>query len=592
MKHRGPDDEGVFIENNVGLGFVRLSIIDLSSSGHQPMFSKDERFVLVFNGEIYNYIELRNELEKEGYIFFTRTDSEVMLNAYIKWGEECISRFNGMWAFVIYDRQQKKIFASRDRFGIKPFYYLQTDEYFAFASEISPLISLIDYKPKPDYQTIYDYLVFNRTDHTERTFFEGVKKLQPGHCFNMPFDIDGSCSAKGQTLSTKRWYSLKDNLKTPFQTSIEFRELLSSSVGLRLRSDVPVGISLSGGLDSSSIASILLKDYQKSDLNSFSAIYTKGECGDESEFIDEYKPLIKKMHFVTPSPETLYADIPVFIKAHEEPIPTTSSYAQFKVMELAKNHVVVNLSGQGADEQLAGYHYFFGFYFKGLLNSFKWLTLLKEGSAYLKIHKSFFGLKTFGYFLLADSIKNSIRVSEKGYLNDTFVKQYSQSNTITSGLYASSDLHEALLDHFEYKLEHLLKWDDRNSMWFSIELRAPFLDYRLVERTLALPPEKIIKDGITKQILREAMVGILPEKIRCRLDKIGFETPEAEWFRNPLFQIYIWDIIKSKSFRGREMIIPKKAEILYQQHLNRKIDISKEIWKWIHLELWFREFID
>ncbi len=408
----------------------------------------------------------------------------------------------------------------------------------------------------------------------------------------MSLNLSGSNPSAEQTFSYRRWYNLRDNLKTPFQTAHEFRDLLSSSIGLRLRSDVPVGGSLSGGLDSSSIVSLLLKDYQKSDLNSFSAVYLKGECGDESEFIDEFKPLIKKMHFATPTSETLYADMPIFIKAHGEPIPTTSSYAQFKVMELAKNHVVVNLSGQGADEQLAGYHYFFGFYFKGLLNSFKWGTLLKEGSAYLNTHKSLFGLKTFLYFLMNDSLKNSIRVSEKGYLNHTFIKQYSQSNTIASGLYASSDLHEALLDHFEYKLEHLLKWDDRNSMHFSLELRAPFLDYRLVERTLALPPERIIKDGMTKQILRESMTGILPEKIRCRLDKIGFETPEAEWFRTPLFKSYIWDILKSDSFKSRGLIIPEKTEKLYQQHLNGKLDISKEIWKWINLELWFREFID
>jgi asparagine synthase (glutamine-hydrolysing) len=591
MKHRGPDDEGVFVEENVGLGFVRLSIIDLSPTGHQPMISQDSRYVLIFNGEIYNYIELREELKKKGYAFKTQADSEVLLVSYIHWREECLHKFNGMWAFVIYDRQQKKLFGARDRYGIKPLYYSQTNKYLFFASEISPLISLFDSKAKPDYQMIYDYLVFNRTDHTDHTFFEDVNKLQPGHCFNLTLDF-GSATNKEHTFSLKRWYNLKDNLKTPFQNSLEFRELFSASVGLRLRSDVPVGVSLSGGLDSSSIASILLKDYQKSDLNSFSAIYAKGECGDESEFIDQYKPLIRKMHFITPSPEGLYADIPVFIKAHEEPMPTTSSYAQFKVMELAKNHIVVNLSGQGADEQLAGYHYFFGFYFKGLLNSFKWLTLLKEGSAYLKTHKSLFGLKTFVYFLMTDSLKTSFRVSERGYLKNTFVKQYSHKSTIASGLYASANLHEALLDHFEYKLEHLLKWDDRNSMWFSLELRAPFLDYRLVERTLALPPEKIIRNGMTKQILREAMSGILPEKIRCRLDKIGFETPEAEWFRTPLFESYIRDILKSKSFRSRGLIIPETTEKLYQQHLNGKIDISKEIWKWINLELWFREFID
>jgi asparagine synthase (glutamine-hydrolysing) len=261
-------------------------------------------------------------------------------------------------------------------------------------------------------------------------------------------------------------------------------------------------------------------------------------------------------------------------------------------MELAKKYVIVNLSGQGADEEMAGYHYFFGFYFKDLLAHFKWYLLLKEAMAYMRNHKSLFGLGTFGYFLLPDSLKNSVRVSEKGYMDKKFVLQYAQGNSITSGLYASKSLHEALMDHFEYKLEHSLKWEDRNSMWFSLETRVPFLDYRLVERTMSLPPEKIIKDGMTKHILREAMIGTLPEKIRNRRDKIGFETPEAEWFRIPEFEKYIFELINSSSFIGRGLYDQKKVIFLYEKHLKRKIDISKEIWKWIHLENWFREFID
>jgi|WetSurMetagenome_2_1015567.scaffolds.fasta_scaffold00614_11 asparagine synthase (glutamine-hydrolysing) len=588
MKHRGPDDEGVFLENNIGLGFVRLSILDLSPAGHQPMFSQDGRFVLVYNGEIYNYIELREELIKEGYHFKTQTDSEVLLISFIHWGKECLNKFNGMWAFVIYDNLEKTIFASRDRFGVKPFYYISNESFFAFCSEIPPLLTLLDRKSKPDYHSIYDYLVFSRTDHTERTFFEEIRKLQHGH--NIFFNIKSSIFNPNSSIT--RWYNLRDSLKQPFDNAEEFRESFSSAIDLRLRSDVPVGVSFSGGLDSSSIVSVLLKDYKMKDLNTFSAVYGKGESGDESEYIEELRPWIKNMHFITPSGENLLHDLPQFIKAHGEPIPSTSSYAQFKVMELAKKHVVVNLSGQGSDEEMAGYHYFFGFYFKDLLTHYKWLLLFKESIAYLKNHRSLYGMRTFGYFLLSNSLKNSARVFEKGYLNSRFVRQYSQGNSVTSGLYASKSLHEALLDHFEYKLEHLLKWEDRNAMWFSLETRVPFLDYRLVERTLSLQPEKIIKDGVTKHILREAMIGTLPEKIRTRHDKVGFDTPEAEWFRKPIFQMYIWDLIRSASFRNRGMIVPEKAEALFKQHLKGKIDISKEIWKWIHLENWYREYID
>ena len=252
QKHRGPDDEGLFIEENVGLGFVRLSIIDLSSAGHQPMYSYDNRFVIVFNGEIFNYIEIRNELSHVGFQFRTGTDTEVLLASYKHWGEDCLNHFNGMWAFVIYDRQEKNLFGSRDRFGIKPFYYYLTNDFLAFASEIPPLLSLIPGKPTADHQTIFDYLVFNRTDQTERTFFNEIKKLQHGHSFTL--DHDKPINNKN-LIEISRWYNLREkvNSANEFTSPDEYRELLSDAIRLRLRSDVPVGVCLSGGLDSSSI---------------------------------------------------------------------------------------------------------------------------------------------------------------------------------------------------------------------------------------------------------------------------------------------------------------------------------------------------
>jgi len=590
MKHRGPDDEGVFTEANIGFGFVRLSIIDLSPAGHQPIFSHDSRYIMVFNGEIFNYIELREELQKEGVSFFTKTDSEVLMNAYIFWGEECMNRFNGMWAFVIYDRQEKKIFASRDRHGVKPFYYLQTADFIAFASEIPPLLSLLSHKSKPDYQTIFDYLVFNRTDQTEQTFFDAVKKLQHGHCFILNLQ---ATNFNVQPL-VKKWYNLREHVSMTqgFSNSQEYRELFSSSLGLRLRSDVPVGVCLSGGLDSSSIVSILLKDFNKTDLNAFSAVYGRGQSGDETDFIDEYKPLLKNMFFVTPLAETLLADLSCFIRAHAEPMPSTSPYAQFKVMELAKGKVVVTLDGQGADEELAGYHYFFGFYFKDLLKQWRLGKLSTEIIQYFANHRSLYGLKTFLYFLLPENSKTNLRIGEKGYLDHEFVEKYKLGNSIAGSLYNSGSLNDALIDHFEYKLEHLLKWEDRNSMWFSLEARVPFLDYRLVEKTLATSGDLIIKNGITKYILRASMIGILPEKIRTRKDKIGFETPQKEWFKKPEWKTFVLDVLNSKSFSERKIIDQVAAKKILNSHFEGKIDAANEIWKWIHLELWFREFID
>jgi asparagine synthase (glutamine-hydrolysing) len=590
MKHRGPDDEGVFLENNLGLGFVRLSIIDLTSAGHQPMLSNNERYVMVFNGEIFNYIELRKELEKKGIVFHTQTDSEVLLNAYIIWGEECMHRFNGMWAFVIYDRLEKKIFGARDRYGIKPFYYLNTSEYFAFASEIPPLLSLFNQKPKPDYQSIFDFLVFNRTDQTERTFFDEIKKLQHAHSVS----FSAQSSIFNLQSSIKKWYDLRERVASikGFSDPKEYLELFSSAIGLRLRSDVPLGVCLSGGLDSSSIVSVLLKDYNKRDLNTFSAVYGKGQAADETQYINEYKPFLSNMFLITPSVETLQTDLACLIKAHAEPFPTTSPYAQFKVMELAKGKVVVTLDGQGADEELAGYHYFFGFFFKDLLKQGRLGKLSTEMIQYIFKHHSLYGLKNFLFFLLPVKIKTGLRVKEKGYLNLEFVEKYKNYNSIAGNLYNSGSLNDALIDHFEYKLEHLLKWEDRNSMWFSIEARVPFLDYRLVEKTLATSGDMIIRNGITKHPLRQSMLGILPEKIRIRKDKIGFETPQDEWFRKPEWNKLISDILNSKSFARRGIINPELAKALHNDHIKGRRDSSKEMWKWVHLELWFREYID
>jgi asparagine synthase (glutamine-hydrolysing) len=600
MKHRGPNDEGLFVEHNIGLGFVRLSILDLSPLGHQPMFSniqlpttnsqlptshiqQPNRYVILHNGEVYNYIEMRNELISKGYSFKSNTDTEVVLNSFIEWGDDCLHRFNGMWSFVIYDRQTKEFFGSRDRFGVKPFYYYEDENEFIFSSEIPPILDVIQNKPSINKQSLFDYMVFNRTDQTEQTFFNNIKKLQHGH----------QLIIHKSKIKIQKWYDLRARVKKTqgFTEASEYRELFSNACGLRLRSDVPVGVCLSGGLDSSSIVSILLKDYNLYALNTFSAIYEKGQTGDESDYIKSFTDSLKKMKFTTPTAQTLHNDLNDFITAHAEPIPSTSPYAQFKVMELAKSNVVVTLDGQGADEELAGYHYFFGFYFKELLKNLKLRKLLKESSLYLLNHNSIFGLKSFLYFLLPTRSRTSLRMNEKGYLLQEFLS-YNSHSVIGDELYSSSSLPESLLNHFEFKLEHLLKWEDRNSMWFSLEARVPFLDFRLAEKTLATNSDLIIKNGMTKHLLREAMQGVLPEKIRLRKDKVGFETPQDEWFRSDLFRNFIIDLISSASFKERNIFNVKKVKELYEAHLSRKKSIGKEIWKWINLELWFRKFFD
>lgn len=642
MKHRGPDDEGLFLDKNIGLGFVRLSILDLSVAGHQPMIVNGERlavsreglavsskglavnderlavsrerlavngerltvsskglavnrgrYVIVYNGEVYNYIEIREELKAKGYVFRSNTDTEVVINSYIEWGEDCLHKFNGMWAFCIYDREKKELFFARDRYGVKPFYYFKDNERFIFASEIPPILSVLNQKPGINNQSVFDYLVFNRTDQTENTFFEGIKKLQHSHFMKInPVNDD---------IQIKKWYNLRERIENNRELLSgmnetdcigNYRDLLSSAIGLRLRSDVPVGVCLSGGLDSSSIVSVLLNDYNKSDLNTFSAVYKKGESGDETEFINEYRGLVGNMHYINPNGGTLFDDMKIFVRAQGEPVPSTSPYAQFKVMELAKGNVVVTLDGQGADEQLAGYHYFYGYLFKDLLKKLNFFRFSSEVFNYLKIHRSLFGVKSFLYFSIPGKFKSSVRVNEKGYLNSDFINSYSANNAITDSIYASGSLNDALFDHFEYKLEHLLKWEDRNSMWHSLESRVPFLDYRLVEFTLSLRDNYKIRNGVTKYILRESMKNTLPAKIRRRQDKIGFGTPAEKWFKSPNFNSYVKTIINEGYFFNNGVLNKVNAQKLFDEHLNGKRDINKEIWKWINLELWYREFCE
>ncbi len=591
MKHRGPNDDGLFLENNLGLGFVRLSIIDLSMDGHQPMFSPDQRYVMVFNGEIFNYVELREELKARGHIFRTKTDTEVLLTSYIEWGEDMLHRLNGMWAIAIYDREEKTLFAARDRYGIKPFYYVLEEDRLLFASEIPCLLAVLGRKPAPDKSALFDFLVFNRTDQTGDTFFREVKKLNHGHFLKAR--INPAKGTGAETVVISKWYDLKNEVKEPFLSAEEFRESFCESIDLRLRSDVPVGVCLSGGLDSSSIVSTLLKDFNKKDLHTFSAVYGEGKYGDESKFINLYKDDLPNMHFIRPDEHSLLADIDSIVRAHAEPIAGTGPYAQYKVMELARENVTVTLDGQGADEMLAGYHYFFGFHFKNLLRKGRVGKLASEMTHYYMKHSAFLGILSYILFMMPAGLRARARAIENGYIDEEFYNSFATENTAIVGeLYGSETLKDALINHFEFKLEHLLKWEDRNSMWFSIEARVPFLDHRLVERTISLNDDLIINDGMTKYILREAMKGRLPEPIRMRKDKIGFGTPHDEWFRTPVFQKYIKDIIYSPAFASRGLVDVKKVQDLYARHLNRNGNYGKEIWKWIHMEKWFNTFID
>jgi len=579
IKHRGPDSEGTYVDKNFGLGHVRLSIQDLSSAGNQPMFSDDERYSIVFNGEIYNFIEIKEQLSSK-YNFKTKTDTEVILAAYIEWGEDCLDKFNGDWAFVIYDKFKHTFFGARDRYGIKPFYYFMNDSQFIFASEIKAITQLFETREAND-KLIYEYLVYNRTDHSNETFFKNIYKLQHGHSFKIESNI----------FSIKKWYNLSEKLSPIEFSPLDYRREIKSSIKLRLRSDVPLGVSLSGGIDSSAITSILIHDFKLKDINTFSAIY-KNQWADESEFIEEYSDALENMYFVSPNSNSFYDDFKKFIYAQGEPVSNIGPYAQYKVMELASKNVVVTLDGQGADEQLAGYHYFFGGYFKELVQTFKLMRLIKEMSCYIKMHRSSHAFKYLAFYFLPSIYKNKIGGKIYGSLNKNFQKFWENKVTINDDLYNPNSLNQSLLQHFEFKLEHLLKWDDLNSMNFSIESRVPFLDHNLVEKTLSSSASIKIKNGWTKHILRDSVKDILPDLIYKRVDKKGFSTPSDYWFRTPEFKEYILDTINSKDFSDRDYFDIADCNKKYSSHLNNKVDISKDIWKWINIDVWFKQFID
>ncbi len=580
LRHRGPDGQGLFLDGNTGLGHVRLSILDLTPNGRQPMFSPDGRHCLIYNGEVYNAPELREEL-KHRHDFRTRTDTEVVLQTFLAWGPDCLPKLDGMFAFALYDRQTRDLFVARDRFGIKPFFYFQDDRLFVFASEERALLPFLRER-KPNPQAVYEYLAFNRTGQGNDSFFQGVRRLPHGCCGMVR---DGR-------LAQRKWYRLEDSRQAPFREPREFYEAFAGSVRRQLRSDVPVGVCLSGGLDSSSIVSVILKEENRRDLSTFSAVYEKGDAADESGFIQEYGKDLENMFFTNPDADGLLADLDRFVACHAEPVATLGPYAQFKVMELAGRHVKVTLDGQGADEMLAGYHYFFGSYFKELFTNFRWVRLGREMAAYFRKHRSLYALRYFALYLAPRSTKDALSRFHHSHITRDFYQSGKNISRIGADLYAPRTLNESLRQHFEHKLEHLLKWEDHNSMAHSVESRVPFLDHSLVERTLALPAGWKIHQATTKYFLREAMKDILPERIRTRADKIGFATPWARWFRAPAFRDRILDVLHSRTFRERGYLEPERCLRDYRHHLEGKTDIAKEIWKWVNLELWFAAFID
>lgn len=589
MKHRGPDGSGCCVVNNVGLGCVFLNDSTSSSVQVLPVTDKGQRYTIVLNGKLYNYAELRDKLQALGHELQSQTDDELLLHAYIAWGEKMLDELDGVFALAIYNREEQTLFLARDRFGVKPLYYTATDYGFVFASEIPPILSVLSTKPSANERAIFDYLVFNRTDQTEQTFFNGIYKLQHGCCMT----LDCKQAYMKDSLPIVKWYDLSMRVqgKTIQKDKAEYMRLLTRAIQKRLQGDLPWGVGLSGGLDSSAITSTVINVLKEENVHSISAVYGKESSADESNFIDCFQGIVPNMHYAYPNADTLYAHLDNYMRIQGEPTPTTSPFANYCVMQEAKEFVRVVLDGQGADEALSGYEYIPGLYYKTLLTHFKWITLCKELIRYARLHKSMRHIKYMLFFMLPSSMRTKVRVAQRAYINPDFVARH-RSCVIADKLYGANTMQEMLIGHFEYKLEHLLKWGDRSSMAFSMETRQPFLDKDLVEYSLKIEDGAKIHNGYTKCILREVMQSIMPEPVRKRVDKKGFAVPQDEWFRTERFQKLVMDILQSDSFAERGYVIPEEAICLYKKHLAGEVNVSKDIWKWINLELWFREFID
>lgn len=594
QKHRGPDDEGIFISNNVGLGHARLSIIDLSEKAHQPMMTQDKSLVIIYNGEIYNYIELRNELKTLGHAFRSSSDTEVILEAFKEWGHECPLKFNGMFAFAVYDVKNQELFIARDRFGVKPLYFYSSGNVFLFSSEIKALLMNKNVKKEVNDEAVFDYLIsgYGYLDISDYTFFKGVNKLMPSHYIRLDvrtgkFEAKRYTDVQGKPL--KAGISEEGHINA-------FSEIFKNAVELRLRSDVKVGISLSGGLDSTSIACIASRAHKGMKLMSFSSVF-KEKDADERRYIE--KTLMRANLdpvFVSTLSQDVFKSLEKIIWHQEEPYSTLSILPQWNVMKAAHDrNVKVLLSGQGGDEVLGGYHKYYFYLFADLFASFKWTSMLKEMEIYEK--KINPGAKVWPETIkiaLSSRIpaflkRQAAKYERPPYLNSEFAGHFRRKEEAERQF--SSILNNALYNGLRVSpLPSLLHIDDRASMAHSVETRSPFLDYRLVDCVFSMPTEYKIRNGITKYILRKAMKGIIPDEVLERKDKMGFPTPLKAWLKTDLKKD-AGEILSSKEFQSRPYFNHKEVLNRFDECLKGRTD-ELTIWSWINLELWFRKFID
>jgi asparagine synthase (glutamine-hydrolysing) len=593
LMHRGPDDHGNFARGPVGFAFRRLAILDLSLAAHQPMELQGGRHVMVYNGEIYNYLELRRELEQQGCTFRSSGDSEVLLQAYATWGPDCLSRFNGMWAFLIYDRDRGTVFGARDRFGVKPLYRHLTPRGVCLASEIKAIRAAGGHHGGICWPVASRFLLLGRLEEDARTFYEDIEQVPPGHAFEVTLD--------GAWKQWAYWSLASVPLREVGEPVEEFRDLFEDAVSLRMRSDVPVGVCLSGGLDSTSIICSMARSrsaLQARDAKPLLAFCYMASEYDESRYIDDTLAqtgaLLRRLQV---DPRGLWDRLPDFLRYQDEPVHSMTAMIGYELMRLAAaDGVKVVLNGQGADETAAGYFSYFRDYWRTLVMDRHWSTAWREIGDHTGVHG---GARAAAaaialqqaclwrlYRLPPYRRLVASRRLRRARLHPWFRRE------LTTAL--DSDGFEGMDGRLDAALRHsvqvaplpiYLRVEDRNSMAHSIEARLPFMDYRLVSLLFRLGPAWKLRGPWNKYVLREAMRERIPETVRSRVDKMGFPTPVGKWFAGDLFEP-VQDLLASRAARERGIYDLDAIRRDLRHHAQGQVDASRSLFDVAQFEIW------
>lgn len=640
LRHRGPDDEGYLLRAaadgrmlacrgtdtprgeavfafspdsdvaahsneavRVAFGHRRLAIVDLTEAGHQPMCTPDRRFWIVYNGEIYNHVELRERLVACGYRFRSECDTEVILAAYQQWGSECLHQLKGMFSFAIYDAHADTLFLARDRFGIKPLYYWAAPNgALCFASEIKALTAFPGWHARLNAQRAYDFLVWGVSDHTDETLFAGVYQMRPGHFALMPAK-DVRPDGAGR-IRTRQWYDLQPRHFTGgfADAAAQFRERFCDAVRQHLRADVTVGSCLSGGLDSSSIvcaAHRLLAEQGSHALQVSYSACARDEAIDERKWVEQVVASTGiDAHYVYPDVAQLLEELERITWYQDEPFGSTSIFAQWSVFQQASHDgVKVMLDGQGADELLAGYHAFFGPRLAGMFRDGSWIALLQEmrGMRHMHAYSTPQLVMRAADAMLPERLRQPLRAyAGKSFANPSWLDigtlgaRQEDPFARRRSMYRPGVMATSLMQLTSSNLQMLLHFEDRDSMAHSIESRVPFLDHELVEFSLGLPDEYKLYRGVTKRVQRAAMDGILPASIRDRVDKIAFQMPEETWMRHHGAAAFRDRL--AQAVEASQGILNGHSLAAFQEMESGRSRYSSMIWRMISFGEWLRTF--